>query len=214
MLERSRALSSLLQDRWHLGSTSSVLHQASAILLSGAYLLLACWVMAIARGPAAYAQFLSLFAHPLVRVPFALGLSALVFHACNRVRQRLRDGEFGGEHRRWRIWLQRSRWARRVTGPALMLLGAWFVVSVLLSATLNHVQVRVWMSRPWNAASLLALILLGAEKSNRDLSDIIESSVPDPGMRLAMLLLTRGVHLLAAVSAVIAVYVAAFGNFR
>ena len=106
MLERSRPLSPFLHYRWQYTNTFSILHRATGIILSAGYLLLTCWVMAIAQGPAAYAHVVNLLAHPLFRVLLAFGFVAFAFHFCNGIRHLLWDAGFGLERREAR----RSAW--------------------------------------------------------------------------------------------------------
>jgi succinate dehydrogenase / fumarate reductase, cytochrome b subunit len=106
MLERSRPLSPFLHYRWLYTNTLSILHRATGIILTAGYLLLTCWVMAIARGPAEYTHVAGLLSHRIVKVLLALGLVAFAYHLCNGVRHLLWDAGFGLERREAR----RSAW--------------------------------------------------------------------------------------------------------
>ena len=106
MLERSRPLSPFLNYRWQYTNTLSILHRASGIILSGAFLLLVYWITAITRGPEAYARAAILLSHPLFKVLLALGLVAFAYHFCNGIRHLFWDAGFGLERREAR----RSAW--------------------------------------------------------------------------------------------------------
>ncbi len=106
MLERSRPLSPFLHYRWQYTNTLSILHRASGIILSAGYLLLTCWVMAIARGPVEYARAELILSHPFLKGLLALALVAFVYHFCNGIRHLFWDAGFGLERREAR----RSAW--------------------------------------------------------------------------------------------------------
>ena len=106
MSERLRPLSPFLHYRWQYTNTLSILHRATGVVLSGGYLLLLCWLMAVAQGPTAYAQFANRLAHPLYKVLLALGLACCAFHFCNGLRHLFWDAGFGLERREAR----RSAW--------------------------------------------------------------------------------------------------------
>jgi succinate dehydrogenase / fumarate reductase, cytochrome b subunit len=106
MLERSRPLSPFLHYRWQYTNTLSILHRASGIVLSGAFLLLVYWITAITRGPVAYARAAILLSHPLFKVLLALGLIAFAYHFCNGIRHLFWDAGFGLERHEAR----RSAW--------------------------------------------------------------------------------------------------------
>ena len=48
MREHSRPLSPFLHYRWQYTNTLSILHRVTGIVLSATYLLLMCWLMAVA----------------------------------------------------------------------------------------------------------------------------------------------------------------------
>ena len=104
-----------------------------------------------------------------------------------------------------------SWWAQRVTALALVPLGAWFCISLLSIPTIDYLVVRAGMARSWNAALLLALILVAAQHSYLGLQVIVEDYVDDAGMRIAMSLMIRFVYMLSAAGAVLAVFAVAFG---
>ena len=106
MSERLRPLSPFLHYRWQYTNTLSILHRVTGIVLSGGYLLLLWWLMAVAQGPTAYAQFADRLAHPLFKVLLALGLASFAFHLCNGLRHLCWDAGFGLERREAR----RSAW--------------------------------------------------------------------------------------------------------
>jgi len=67
------------------------------------------------------------------------------------------------------------------------------------------------MGRGWNAALLLPLILVAAQHSYLGLGVIVQDYVDEAGMRIALLLMIRFVHILSAAGALLAVFAVAFG---
>ena len=106
MLERSRPLSPFLHYRWQYTNTLSILHRVTGIALAGGYLLLMCWLMAVAQGEVAYGRFVDRLAHPLFKVLLALGLASFAHHFCNGLRHLFWDAGLGLERREAR----RSAW--------------------------------------------------------------------------------------------------------
>jgi succinate dehydrogenase / fumarate reductase, cytochrome b subunit len=77
--------------RWHITMLSSILHRMTGMALYAGALILAWWAVALASGPYAYDQFLSLAGSPLGLVAlFGLTLS-LFFHLANGVRHLIWD---------------------------------------------------------------------------------------------------------------------------
>ena len=106
MREHSRPLSPFLHYRWQYTNTLSILHRVTGIVLSGTYLLLMCWLMAVAQGEVAYGRFVDRLAHPVFTVLLGLGFASFAYHFCNGLRHLCWDAGFGLERREAR----RSAW--------------------------------------------------------------------------------------------------------
>lgn len=89
---RARPLSPHLQVyRWQLTMLLSIAHRASGVALSVGALGLVAWLLAVAAGPAAYAQWQVLAGSlPGQTVLFLMSL-ALVYHLLNGLRHLLWD---------------------------------------------------------------------------------------------------------------------------
>lgn len=87
-----RPLSPHLQIyRPQITSVLSILHRGTGIALTIGLFVLAWWLIAIAAGPDAYAQFRAVVSHPL-GVMIMIGFSyALFFHTCTGIRHLLMD---------------------------------------------------------------------------------------------------------------------------
>lgn len=83
--------------RFQLTSVMSFLHRMSGIFLSIGALGLAWWLLAVAQGGEAYANFAECLASPLGMIALA-GLSlSLVYHLLNGIRHLLWDAGHGME---------------------------------------------------------------------------------------------------------------------
>jgi succinate dehydrogenase / fumarate reductase cytochrome b subunit len=117
MLERSRPLSPFLHYRWQYTNTLSILHRITGVVLSFGYLVLVYWIIALARGAAAYERAQATLGHPVFRVLLALALIAFAYHFCSGVRHLFFDAGIGLERREAR----RSAW---IVGLGTVLLAA------------------------------------------------------------------------------------------
>jgi succinate dehydrogenase / fumarate reductase cytochrome b subunit len=125
---RDRPLSPHLSVyRWRYTMTLSILHRFSGVVLSGALVLLAYWLTALAAGPERYARAQQLLQHPLVKLLCAGLIASFVFHFLNGIRHLCWDAGFGLE----RVQAQRSAWATLIAALviALVLFAAFFVRS-------------------------------------------------------------------------------------
>lgn len=102
-------------------------------------------------------------------------------------------------------------WSQRLTAVALVLLGAWFSLSLLFLPDLTHAAVRDWVARPWNTVLMLLLAATAAWHSSLGVQVVIEDYVHRPFTKITSLILSRFVHVLLAVGALFAVLKIAFG---
>jgi len=72
-------------------SVLSILHRISGVALSAGTLLVVAWLVALARGPAAFAQMLDLMGHPVVVVALIGWTLALFYHLLNGIRHLIWD---------------------------------------------------------------------------------------------------------------------------
>ena len=96
-------------------------------------------------------------------------------------------------------------WAQRVTAVALLLLGGWFIVSLLLLDGFSHASVAAWASRPFNGVMLLLLSVTLAWHSALGVQVVLEDYVHGPFVKVASLLVNRFAHAFLAIAAVVAV---------
>lgn len=82
-------------------------------------------------------------------------------------------------------------WHQRMTAIALVPLTIWFVWSVARYAGAPYGEVIGFLSNPFNAAAMLLFVLAGLYHMVLGVQVVIEDYVPQEGMKLALLLLTR-----------------------
>lgn len=102
-------------------------------------------------------------------------------------------------------------WSQRLTAVALVLLGAWLLLSLLLLPDLGYAAVRDWIARPWNAVLMILLAATAAWHSSLGVQVVIEDYVHQPFAKVTSLILSRFVHTLLAAVALFAVLKIAFG---
>ena len=101
-------------------------------------------------------------------------------------------------------------WSQRVSAVALVLLGAWFLVSLALLPGLDHTNVEQWLSRPWTAVLMLLLVITTARHSDLGIQVVIEDYVHQPFVKVAAIVLSRFLHVLLAALSIFAILRMAF----
>ena len=89
-------------------------------------------------------------------------------------------------------------WAQRVTALALIPLTIWFIWSILHMTGASAPDVAAWMSSPVQLALILALIAGTFHHLQLGLQVVIEDYVHDEGVKLASVLLMKGVVIMLA----------------
>jgi succinate dehydrogenase / fumarate reductase membrane anchor subunit len=95
--------------------------------------------------------------------------------------------------------------AERVTAVALVPLTVWFVIAVLSHLGTDQPAIAAWAGRPWNAALLLALIVMTFHHMQLGLQVVWEDYIHVIKRRNAVILATKGACLLLGLAAGIAV---------
>jgi succinate dehydrogenase / fumarate reductase membrane anchor subunit len=101
-------------------------------------------------------------------------------------------------------------WAQRVTAIGLALLGAWFVISLAYLDTFEYQAVRAWIADPFNATLLSVFVATLCYHSLLGVQVVIEDYVYG-ALKTVSILVSNFVHVLVAVSGVVAVLRVAFG---
>ncbi len=96
-------------------------------------------------------------------------------------------------------------WAQRVSAVALLLLGAWFVIAIVMLDSLDHAAAVAFVGAPWNSVLLTLLSVMLAYHSYLGVQVVVEDYVHAPGIKVVSLMLSKFAHILVAVAAVYAV---------
>lgn len=102
-------------------------------------------------------------------------------------------------------------WSQRVTAAALVLLGLWFVASLLCLDDFSHGTVLAWLSVPRNAVLASLLIGTAAYHSQLGVQVVVEDYIANKGWKIVTLLLVNFLHLALAALGVFSVLRIAFG---
>jgi succinate dehydrogenase / fumarate reductase membrane anchor subunit len=97
-------------------------------------------------------------------------------------------------------------WSQRLSAVGLLLLGTWFLVSLLRLPAFGYADVHQWLARPWNGTLLALLVLTLALHSSLGIQVVIEDYVHRPFARVSLLVLNKFIHVLLAAIAVFAVF--------
>ncbi len=107
-------------------------------------------------------------------------------------------------------------WVERVTGAALLPLGAWFLLALVAlhgsGGLADSARVHAWLATPWNAILMLLFINTSAWHSRLGVQVVIEDYVHGAAARLVSLLASAALHVLAALAASFAVVYVALGR--
>ncbi len=96
-------------------------------------------------------------------------------------------------------------WSQRLSGMGLLILGLWFVYSILAMPGFDHADALAFIGAPLNGVMLLLLVVTTAYHSSLGVQVVIEDYVHGHGLKLASLILSRFVHTFVAVAAVYAI---------
>ena len=103
-------------------------------------------------------------------------------------------------------------WTQRLTSVALIVLGCWFVVSMLSLPSYDYATLVAWMRRSWTALPLILFIAIAAWHSEIGVRVIVEEYVEEVGAKNIVLALSTFIHAVIGVASVLAVLRIAFGG--
>ncbi len=96
-------------------------------------------------------------------------------------------------------------WTQRVTAAALVLLGVWFVITVLCLLHADYATARASVAKPWNALLLIAFVLTMFWHAVLGLQVVIEDYVHVRWKEVALLVTIKFLAVLGALASVLAV---------
>jgi len=103
-------------------------------------------------------------------------------------------------------------WAQRVTAVALLILGTWFLISIMRLDNVAHTSMLDWAGRPFNSVMLLLLSVTLAWHSALGVQVVLEDYVHGTLIKVVSLLLNRFAHAFLAIAAVVAILKIALGS--
>ena len=89
-------------------------------------------------------------------------------------------------------------WAQRLTSVALVPLTLWFIWSILHLTGASQADVADWLASPVRMALLLSLIAATFHHLQLGMQVVIEDYVPREGVKLAAVLVVKGLCILLA----------------
>jgi succinate dehydrogenase / fumarate reductase membrane anchor subunit len=96
-------------------------------------------------------------------------------------------------------------WTQRMTAAALVLLGVWFVVTVLCLLHADYAMARAAVAKPWNALLLIAFVLSMFWHAVLGLQVVIEDYVHTRWKEVFLLVAIKFLAVLGALASVLAV---------
>jgi succinate dehydrogenase / fumarate reductase membrane anchor subunit len=96
-------------------------------------------------------------------------------------------------------------WMQRVTALALVVLGFWFMFSLVGIGNFDYEHTAAWLSRPLNAVLLSSFLMTLLYHSKLGIQVVIEDYVSPPAWKVGSLLFSVFVHLLLAVTGVFSI---------
>ena len=105
----------------------------------------------------------------------------------------------------------RPWWLQRLTAVALLLLGTWFVVSVLLLLRSGYAAAHLMLANPLNAVLMIAFTTALFWHAQLGLQVIIEDYVPTRWLEIMLQVLVRFLAVLGALACAVAVLRIALG---
>jgi succinate dehydrogenase / fumarate reductase membrane anchor subunit len=96
-------------------------------------------------------------------------------------------------------------WTQRLTAAALVLLGIWFVITVLCLLHADYATARATVAKPWNALLLIAFVLTMFWHAVLGLQVVIEDYVHTRWKEVVLLVAIKFLAVLGALASVLAV---------
>ncbi len=103
-------------------------------------------------------------------------------------------------------------WAQRLTAVALLILGGWFLYSIMQLDSFAHSALLAWAGRPFNSIMLLLLSVTLAWHSALGVQVVLEDYVHGSMIKVASLLLNRFAHAFLAIAAAVVIVRIALGG--
>jgi succinate dehydrogenase / fumarate reductase membrane anchor subunit len=103
-------------------------------------------------------------------------------------------------------------WMQRLTALALIPLSIWFVASVVCMAGADHAAISQWLSAPFTLGALALTLIAAFYHAALGLQVVIEDYIHGKIAKHALIILVQFAAFAFAVSAIVALLVAAFAG--
>ncbi len=100
---------------------------------------------------------------------------------------------------------------QRITAVALVPLVIWFVWGIATHLDGEYATAVQWIGQPFNAVMLIALVAAGFWHSALGVQVVVEDYVADEFWKITALLLSKLLHALLAIAAVVSILKICFG---
>ncbi|KRE92432.1 succinate dehydrogenase [Frateuria sp. Soil773] len=102
-------------------------------------------------------------------------------------------------------------WTQRVTAAGLVLLGLWFVITVLGLLHADYATAKATVAKPWNAVLLIAFLVTAFWHAVLGLQVVVEDYVHTRWKEVSLLVAIKFLAVLGALASVLAVLRIALG---
>lgn len=96
-------------------------------------------------------------------------------------------------------------WMQRLSAIALVPLTLWFAFSIISQVGADHAAVSAWISSPWVTVMVVLYLAFMFFHAQLGVQVVIEDYVHRKSAKLLLLLVVKGLSLLAAVASIFAV---------
>ncbi|MBL8264871.1 succinate dehydrogenase, hydrophobic membrane anchor protein [Steroidobacter sp.] len=103
-------------------------------------------------------------------------------------------------------------WTQRVTSVALVLLGLWFVFSLVHLPDLAYTTLVAWLASPVNAVLLALLVGTSLYHSLLGVQVVVEDYVSNHGTKIVTMLVLQFLHIVLGALGIFSVLRVAFGS--
>ena len=101
---------------------------------------------------------------------------------------------------------------QRLTAVALIPLVLWFVYGIASNFSADYVSVVQWIALPWNTVLLVGFVAAGFWHSALGVQVVLEDYVADEFRKVSLLVISKLLHALLGLAAIIAMLKISFGN--
>jgi succinate dehydrogenase / fumarate reductase membrane anchor subunit len=103
-------------------------------------------------------------------------------------------------------------WVQRLTAAALIVLGLWFVATVLIMLGADYATARHALAEPWNMVLMILFVAIGFWHGQLGLQVIIEDYVHTRWLEMTLIVIVKFIAVLLSLACALAVLRVGFGG--